>query len=1051
MKIKSIVHKSRQPVQGGIDGISRGVVFGWVVNSTNQPATLEFLVDGILIGSVTTSIVRKDIAAAAPFDHRCGFRFDLKPYLSELSSQKLEIRDKATGLALPSTPIDLDRNAGWGVVDGVFGFEVKGWAVSANLTSDTTVVEFLIDDEIAGSILTSNFRSDLTKTGTPHVKSGFSFSIPMRWHDGLSHTLTARVLGSSHELRGGPFKFSCQVLGHIDSFSSSHVSGWVCNREMPEQPVVFDIWVNGRCVKKGVAPDFRRLDVESALFPDKTETTGCPIGFNVRFPADLKWTNRLDHVTLYLSESREPILQNDVVAVNRFDLVEHVEGLLAKLVAESGDDITTNLSAALNRIVYTQIMPQIMPQLMPRIRSLLRGSAFDQPLMVQSNPKQDRINCDDECVDVIIPVYKGYQETLDCIHSVLETRNESPMEIVVINDQSPDKRLSIELRKLAAKEHFTLLENDKNLGFVATVNKGMKLHTGRDVLLLNADTIVPKGWLKKMRDAAYKASNIGTVTPFSNRATIFSLPRTCFDNDMPLGMSVEQMNTLCAELNPGVIVDVPTAVGFCMYIRRETLNEVGLFDEERWAKGYCEENDFCIRATDMGWRNIAACDVFVQHHGSVSFDTEKAPRVAENLAKLNAFYPDYPERIRRFLKSDPIASPRGRVNMALLKQLAPAYILFVVHGLGGGTETAIRNLIKLHAAEGKKVLILRSDPSGKLLLAPAIASHEKTLITEYPHNTSAELLAEHLSELNVEYVHYHHTLGFKPDIWRLPELLGVPYDVMIHDYYLICPRITMIDESGFYCGQPEVATCERCVKSSPLGHDAEERLEEVGGTVVDWRQFHKTYLQNARQVVTPSQSTRTHVLKYLPIQGIEAIPHPEPAFTYKPREWDGNLPHRIAILGAIGPHKGSELLFACAKYALSRDLPLHFVVIGYTDRDEAFAELGNVEITGAYSSADLPSIVEDSGCTTALFLSVWPETFSYTLSEAWRLGLYSVTLDIGAPAERIREMQRGSLIPYTQNPREIMEALITELNSFQDIGYDSALLAQVVPSELQEL
>ena len=123
------------------------------------------------------------------------------------------------------------------------------------------------------------------------------------------------------------------------------------------------------------------------------------------------------------------------------------------------------------------------------------------------------------------------------------------------------------------------------------------------------------------------------------------------------------------------------------------------------------------------------------------------------------------------------------------------------------------------------------------------------------------------------------------------------------------------------------------------------------------------------------------------------------------------------------------------------------MVIGYTDRDEAFAELGNVEISGAYSPADLSSIVEDSGCTTALFLSVWPETFSYTLSEAWRLGLHPITLDIGAPAERIREMQQGSLIPYTQNPREIMEALMTELNSFQHIGYDSAFMAQVAPSE----
>jgi glycosyltransferase involved in cell wall biosynthesis len=324
------------------------------------------------------------------------------------------------------------------------------------------------------------------------------------------------------------------------------------------------------------------------------------------------------------------------------------------------------------------------------------------------------------------------------------------------------------------------------------------------------------------------------------------------------------------------------------------------------------------------------------------------------------------------------------------------------------------------------------------------------LISEYPSDTPADLLAEHLRELNVEYVHFHHTLGFKPDVWRLPELLGVPYDVMIHDYYLVCPRINLIDESGIYCGQPESAACERCVKGMPLEHDTEERLDEMGGTVALWRQFHMTQLKGARQIVTPSQNARTHIQKYLPIQHIEAISHPEPDFTWTPREWDGNFPHRIAILGAIGPHKGANLLLACAKYALRENLPVHFVVIGYTDRDEVFADLDNVEITGPYEPDELPSLVEDTGCRIALFLSVWPETFSYTLSEAWRLGLYPVALDIGAPAERIRESKLGCLIPFTDKPNEIMKELMNTLNLQESNYISSALHTQVTATEPYE-
>lgn len=1027
---------------GGIEGISHGVVFGWAVNKSaaDQPLKLQFLLDGVVIGTTPSSIVRADIASAALGGYRCGFRFNLKPYLRDLVGQRLEIRDEATGAILPKTPINLDKNAGWGAIDGVVGIEVKGWAVWANPSSEMTPVEILIDGEIAGCIFTNQPRPDLKSAGVPHLKSGFCFSIPTRWHDGQSHIVTARVKGGAQELRGGGIEFSCRVQGHIDAFSFNRVSGWVANLESPECPVAFDLWVNGLCVKKGLAPNISRHDVETTLFDSKAG--GHLLGFDIPLPQQLKWSSKVNNVMLCLPGTEENLLNSNVVAIDRFDLLEHAERFVAQLTADPSGDITTNKTTALNYALRMQIMPQIM--------SALRNASFDQPCLVNSKcPVAGETSNINLPVDVIIPVYKGYQETLGCIHSVLATRNESPMEIVVINDCSPDVKLSAALKKLAAKEHFTLLENEKNMGFVATVNKGMKLHTDRDVLLLNSDTIVPKGWLNAMRRAAYAAPNIGTVTPFSNRATIFSLPRTCFDNDMPLGMNVEQMNNLCAELNPGVIVDVPTAVGFCMYIRRETLNEVGVFDEKRWDKGYCEENDFCIRAIGMGWRNVAACDVFVQHHGSVSFDTEKGPRVAENLAKLHTIYPDYPERIKRFLKVDPMAVPRGRINVALLKQLAPGYILFVTHGLGGGTEAAIRNLCKLHAADGKKILILRSVPSGKLLLAPVIPPHEKTLITEYPHDTYAELLAEHLRELNIEYVHFHHTLGFKPDIWRLPELLGVPYDVMIHDFYLACPRINLIDESGIYCGQPEAAACERCIKGTPLAYDVEERLEEVGGAVSLWRQFHMTQLRGARHVVTPSQNARAHIQKYFPIQSIEAVPHPEPAFTFKPREWDGHLPHRIAVLGAIGPHKGSGLLLACAKYALRENMPLHFVVVGYTDRDDAFAELDNVEITGAYKPEELPDIVEDSGCTTALFLSVWPETFSYTLSEAWHLGLYPIALDIGAPAERIREIRAGTIVPFTQNPRDIVTALINVLDA-QEPDYGSVLHTQVISAEICE-
>lgn len=1002
-------------VMGEIGGISRGVVFGWFVGTTGAgEARLEVLLDEIAVGTLQPSVMRVDIVGAASVGYRCGFKFDLKNKIDTFTGQGLVIRDTASGALLPPGPLRLDRNLAWGALDGVKGMEASGWAISAAPESGAAPVEILIDGELAGRVLANAKRPDRARKGVPHPECGFSFQVPARWHDGHRHTVTARVQGCDRPLPGSA-EFKCRVENQIDIFQAHRVSGWIVNVEMPACPVAFDLWINGECVRKNVVPNTARQDVEKLVLG--ATAIGLPLGFDVLLARPAKWNAELNYMEQCLPGTREPLARQRFVAVSRIGLLEHLEQFAARLCADSAGGVTASPSSARDFVLRTEFLPEVISE--------LRKDPFDQPILVKSPsvPVARNVAAADAPIDVIIPVYKGYQETLDCIRSVLATRGEVAMEVVVINDCGPDTRLNAALRKLAAVEGFTLIENEKNRGFVATVNIGMRLHGDRDVLLLNSDTVVPKGWLATLRRAAYAAPNIGTVTPLSNRATIFSLPRTCFDNDMPLGLSVDEVSALCAEHNRGVIVDVPTAVGFCMYIRRQALIEVGPFNEERWARGYGEENDFCVSAAALGWRNVAACDVFVQHHGAVSFDTEKAPRIQENLAKLNVLYPDYPLRIQRFLESDPLAAPRGRVNAALFKRLGTGFILFVTHGLGGGTETAIRGLVQAHAREGRKALILRSTPSGKLMLAPATAPHEETLVTEYPRDSSAETLAEHLRGLAVEYVYFHHTLGFHFDIWRLPELLGVPYEVMIHDFYLACPRINLIDESGVFCGQPDLAACERCVRGAPMNHDAGARLEEAGGTVAQWRQLHADRLRGARRVVTPSENARAHFRKSLPADGVEVLPHPEPPFDFKRRRWNGALPHSVAVLGAIGPHKGASLLLDCARYALRENLPLRFVIIGYTDRDPSFAELENVQITGPYKPDDLVEIVEASGCTTALFLSVWPETYSYTLSEAWRMGLHPVAFDIGAPAERIRETGNGTLMPLTRNPDEIVATL----------------------------
>ena len=130
------------------------------------------------------------------------------------------------------------------------------------------------------------------------------------------------------------------------------------------------------------------------------------------------------------------------------------------------------------------------------------------------------------------------------------------------------------------------------------------------------------------------------------------------------------------------------------------------------------------------------------------------------------------------------------------------------------------------------------------------------------------------------------------------------------------------------------------------------------------------------------------------------------------------------MIGAIGVHKGFRVLLDCARDADSRELPLEFVVVGHTIDDRALLATGRVFITGEYKADEAVTLIRAQNAALALLPSVWPETWCFSLSEAWRAGLRVVAFDIGAQAERIRATGRGLLLPLGLPPRDVNDALI---------------------------
>jgi GT2 family glycosyltransferase len=133
---------------------------------------------------------------------------------------------------------------------------------------------------------------------------------------------------------------------------------------------------------------------------------------------------------------------------------------------------------------------------------------------------------------------------------------------------------------------------------------------------------------------------------------------------VPGGLGLGVLDGIFAQTLAGKAVDLPTAVGFCMFIRRACLDTVGAFDEETFGRGYGEENDFSLRAAKAGWRNVLCADVFVFHEGSVSFGSERIELVPRAAAALLALHPDYEQRVSAFMKDDPLRGLRDAIDLA---------------------------------------------------------------------------------------------------------------------------------------------------------------------------------------------------------------------------------------------------------------------------------------------------------------------------------------------------------------------------------------------------
>ncbi|WP_275564338.1 glycosyltransferase family 2 protein [Bacteroides faecichinchillae] len=182
-------------------------------------------------------------------------------------------------------------------------------------------------------------------------------------------------------------------------------------------------------------------------------------------------------------------------------------------------------------------------------------------------------------VDIVVPIYNAFDFVKKCIETVVEYTDLTKHTLLLINDKSTDKRILPLLNSFIENNkalNIKLIDNKENRGFVGTVNIGMQ-YSQHDVILLNSDTEVTKNWLLKIQNCAYSKSAVATVTPLSNNATLASVPDFLSENVLPPNITVDEYAEIVEKCSMNLFPEIPTAHGFCMYIKREAIDDIGFF------------------------------------------------------------------------------------------------------------------------------------------------------------------------------------------------------------------------------------------------------------------------------------------------------------------------------------------------------------------------------------------------------------------------------------------------------------------------------------------
>jgi glycosyltransferase involved in cell wall biosynthesis/GT2 family glycosyltransferase len=682
-------------------------------------------------------------------------------------------------------------------------------------------------------------------------------------------------------------------------------------------------------------------------------------------------------------------------------------------------------------------------------------------------PEADR----PKSINIIIPIYGAAEELRVCLESVARETDLARHRLILVVDGPQDDAVE----SIIAGCTGTVLRNERRLGFVGAVNRGMR-ESASDAVLLNSDTIVTPRWIEKLIDAAYSSPDIGTVTPLSNHATLCSVPQAFEENLLPTGFDTASMSALVECVSARSYPRLPTGVGFCLYIRRALLDDIGFFDAANFGFGYGEENDFCMRALGRGWLHVADDATFIYHAGNRSFGSSRTRLRSRAQTTLRRLHPRFTATIAEFMRRDPMAPVRARIRIALGRresgvggrsngskplttdnrqpaegtalashasgtQLRPPTphsplptkrIVHLVHGWPpfqqAGTELYAYWLVQQQKASGDVAVYVRAaDPTrahGDAFelfddgVRVRFITNNFTARNPFRRNAIRDRIIERdferfLRDTRPDLLHIHHLAGHAFSLASVAKRLGIPIVLQIQDWWFLCARVNLYDRDGNRCSGPSPAKCARCAT-----------LTAIAPASVTNRLLHYARRSAARSAiracdvyVAGSQAIRDDYVR----AGVIPASKTFHVVSYgvsiaappEPRA-AARRPIRFGYVGSIGPHKGIHVAVEAMRAIDPSQASLH--IWGDVRAFPNYARELRERIDGA------PVIFEGrfnedekprvfASMDVLLVPSIGLESFGLAAHEAMTCGVPVIASEGGALSEMFKPGQCGAFFP----------------------------------------